>query len=100
MNNTGNNKPDDIPESLASDRLEIITNGGVVLEQTLNNKVSPEEQLHGGEHHKDTALPYRRPFVRHSMDKDDPLPRDLLHARVKNGGFKRPTPKKWATSTN
>ena len=100
MNNTGNNKPDDIPESLALDRLEIITNGGVVLERTLDNDASPEELLHGGEHHEDTTLPYRRQFVRRSMDKGDPLPRDLLHAIVKNGGFKRPTPKKWTTITS
>jgi DDE superfamily endonuclease len=85
----------DIPEALAADRLEILQNGGVDLQRTSDNDMSPEELLHGGEHHEDTSLAFRRQFVKRGMNKNDVLPRERLHDIVANGGFTRPTPKKW-----
>jgi hypothetical protein len=40
---------EEVPTSLvASDTLEIMAHGGVALEATVDNAVSPEELLHGG----------------------------------------------------
>jgi DDE superfamily endonuclease len=47
--------PPKVPKSLATDSLEIIVNGGIGLDRTEGNEASPEELLHGGDHHDDTT---------------------------------------------
>jgi hypothetical protein len=49
-----------VPLSLPSDNVEILTHGGISIVATEENNWSPEEILHGGEHDDDTTDQYRR----------------------------------------
>jgi hypothetical protein len=90
-----NTDDSDIPAAMASDSLENIANGGVALEDTGTNRLSPEELLNGGHHNEDTTRAFRRQFERRGMHRDEELPRDRLHKIIVDGGFKGPTPKRW-----
>jgi hypothetical protein len=74
----------------------MMTNGAVTLEETANNRTSPKELLHGGHHNDDTSRrAFRRHFERRGVRRNNVLPRERLHKMIVDGGFKRPTPKKW-----
>lgn len=88
------------PRPLATDNLEIITNGGIAFAEANRDGQSqrqelPEELLGAGHHNDDTSRQFRRMFERSNRNKDEVLPRDRLHSIVAAGEFKRPTPKKW-----
>jgi DDE superfamily endonuclease len=91
-----------IPRALASDTLQIMTNGGLSAATSNKDFETGEEQLAqdfvgGGHHNEDTSLPFRRQFERRSLGRNEVLPRERLHKHIADGGFKRPTPKKWQT---
>jgi hypothetical protein len=85
---------------LAADALEILGNGGVPLVSTANNESRPEQLLDVGAHNDDTSEYLWRQFMRRGMGKIDVLPREYLHAKIVDGGYKRPTPKRWQCSGN
>ena len=89
------NQPEnDVPDSLATDALEIAGNGGVPLVSNENNRTSPEQLLDAGHHHKDTTPAFRRQFSRRGLGLRS-LPRETLRDVTFGGGFRRPTPILW-----
>jgi hypothetical protein len=96
----GNEQQQDvIPRSLAADSLEIVGHGGIPLIRTRENQQRPEQLLDAGNHNDDTSFELQRSFSRHGLGRREILPRERLHDMVASGGFKRPTPKKWQSSS-
>ena len=81
---------------LCADAVEIRSAGGIHTEETPENSMAPTAFLGGGAHHEDTSPEERQQFARRGLGRKGRTPRDIMLKRVKDGGFKRPTPKHWA----
>jgi DDE superfamily endonuclease len=88
----------EVPTALAADTLEIVSNGGIPLIRTSENESRPEQLLDVGAHNDDTSAFCHRQFAKHGMGKNDEVPREYLHAKIVQGGYQRPPPKRWRSS--
>jgi hypothetical protein len=83
----------------AQDYAYILARGGVPLERTNDNNLSPSQLLHGGEHYDDTSRNARRQFERLVINDgslvEQVLPREKLHRLVTDKQLKRPKPTSW-----
>ena len=91
---------EDIAPPTARDAMEIAGGGGIPLERVEEHnrfhEASPEQLLHGGEHHDDTTPEFRRQFERRNVNtRTGTVPRDKLLSAIVNGGFKRKVPESW-----
>jgi hypothetical protein len=77
----------------------ILARGGVPLERTNDNNLSPSQLLHGGEHYDDTSRNARRQFERLVINDgslvEQVFPREKLHRLVTDKQLKRPKPASW-----
>jgi hypothetical protein len=80
---------------LAQDFAHILAHGGIPLERTANNQLSPDQLLGGGEHFEDQSRTARRGLERFTTNQpcgDEILPRDKLHHIVVEKLLQRPRP--------
>ena len=77
--------------ALAQDLFAIASEGGVPFE--VSRDLSPEQILHGGEHFDDLPRDLRRQTER--LERDEVLPRDVLHNLVELKSLTRPLPSEW-----
>lgn len=83
--------------SLMQDHFEMEMSGGVPLERTENNALSPAQFLQGGEHFDETDRNQRRQEERVHR-RQGVLPRDKMHETIAKQDFGRPTPTTWKWS--
>jgi len=81
--------------ALAADTVAIRSNGGFFTVETESNPNSPEELLHGGEHHDDTEKSDRLAHARRGLGRQMKTPRDTLLRIIEEGGYQRPNPRHW-----
>jgi hypothetical protein len=88
----------DLADPIASNKVEIVTNGGIQLwRREGEDHAVPHSLLHGGEHHDDILPKDLRRVKRQAKQacRRDGLPRDYVLERVVKKGVHHPEPNQW-----